>query len=637
MPLTRYMKWELPKELTYFGHFDIGIMPLQDSSFARGKCAFKLIQYMAAAIPVVASPVGANCVVVEPCRTGYFASTDEDWRSMLQLLIDDPQLRRRLGENGRDLVHRCYSVAGAWPTYARILTGVRREEPALRPLILFFGIVIQTLAWGTASRGLQLGIDADNWSGQTQNRQFENSLRRMKLDFVSWHIAPEEEKNPERLRAIVDFCRKNGWSYLFNTEIVNYRRGETVFKHADGTYRYDLAEHTLSELKDDPLFLGVVYDEADLMQALCGVLDEKGREIAPYLADTRKMSAPQAFLAVSAKVGELEARYRHYGKRLIFEMTFPDYPFAFARGGALLAPKLLKENYNDLMYSVYRGAALEYESKELWGCVDLWFLDKFPYAGKYGAGFHTPLDLEKTLQFAYSAGFDFAYIEQSKALMTEAYTLSVYGDKVIEFQNWRLMHEHGDWRTAPVASYIKRFPDGYWGQDYSSFIPDHPYGSWAGNPYREVDARWFQALHELSKGSIPAGADTWKRHAPSVFCQSPIPAFRWIASIYCHRSIRLHSAPHKARNFRQVTRSLQINHRFAIGGGPAGANNLEHENSAVSDRYVFVRRRRGSCSRPCNWTQAKGTPMYRSAGAPRRIAVRTIAQKRYTRNSCSCA
>jgi hypothetical protein len=95
-------------------------------------------------------------------------------------------------------------------------------------------------------------------------------------------------------------------------------------------------------------------------------------------------------MAVTEKVAELTQLYDAYGKRLIFEMTFPDYPFAFARGGALLAPKLLKENFNDLMYAVYRGASIEYQSKELWACVDLWFLDKFPFAGKYGPGYHTP-------------------------------------------------------------------------------------------------------------------------------------------------------------------------------------------------------------------------------------------------------
>ena len=53
----RYVKWELAHEFDYFAHFDIGVMPLKDSPFAQGKCAFKLIQYMAAGVPVIASPI----------------------------------------------------------------------------------------------------------------------------------------------------------------------------------------------------------------------------------------------------------------------------------------------------------------------------------------------------------------------------------------------------------------------------------------------------------------------------------------------------------------------------------------------------------------------------------------------------
>jgi glycosyltransferase involved in cell wall biosynthesis len=127
-PCIRHLDWSLREELSYFSQFDIGIMPLEDSPFARGKCAFKLIQYMAAGLPVVASPVGANCEVVTHGRNGFLAASDEDWQSMLKLLIDDPNLRRRMGEDGRELVRRSYSADGAWPRYAEILTGVAREE-----------------------------------------------------------------------------------------------------------------------------------------------------------------------------------------------------------------------------------------------------------------------------------------------------------------------------------------------------------------------------------------------------------------------------------------------------------------------------------------------------------------------------
>ena len=127
LPAIRYVEWNLQEELTFFAHFDIGVMPLQDSAFARGKCAFKLIQYMAAGLPVVASPVGANCEVVQDGINGYLAETDEDWTSRLRKLIDDAGLRVRMGANGRTVVRQSYSAHGFWPAYATILTGVEKE------------------------------------------------------------------------------------------------------------------------------------------------------------------------------------------------------------------------------------------------------------------------------------------------------------------------------------------------------------------------------------------------------------------------------------------------------------------------------------------------------------------------------
>jgi glycosyltransferase involved in cell wall biosynthesis len=128
LPHIRYLEWNLQDELNFFAQFDIGVMPLEDSPFARGKCAFKLIQYMAAGLPVVASPVGANCDLVTPGRNGCLASTQDDWQRALRLMIDDPALRRSMGENGRALVRRSYSVGAVWPTYSAILTGARARS-----------------------------------------------------------------------------------------------------------------------------------------------------------------------------------------------------------------------------------------------------------------------------------------------------------------------------------------------------------------------------------------------------------------------------------------------------------------------------------------------------------------------------
>ena len=398
-----------------------------------------------------------------------------------------------------------YTSRALHPVTGQAASGESVDQTRILPLSAY---VAQRTPGTSPPRAMKIGVDADNWSGQTKSSEFEASLVAMKVDFISWHVQPGEE-TPEHLQDIVLFCRRHGWSYLFNTEWGNYNRNDPRLKHSDGSYRYDLAESTLEMLKDDPLFLGVVYDETDLMQAMNGARDPSGQIIAPYLADTRSMTASAAYDAVSSKVKDLQQRYQSYGKRLIFEMTFPDYPFAYARAGALLAPKLLKETYDDLMYAVYRGAALEYHSTELWACADLWFLDRFPAAGKAGPGYHTPDQLLEALRFANAAGFDYVYIEQSKGLMDTDYKLTDYGRALINFQATKESSPRGDWRTAPIQYYVKRFPDGYWGQKYSSFIPDHPYGSSLPNPYHSSDNEWFALLQRLSAGAFPADADTW--------------------------------------------------------------------------------------------------------------------------------
>lgn len=121
LPNMLHKPWTLEGELEFFADFDIGIMPLRDSPFARGKCAFKIIQYMAAGIPVVASPVGGNLDVVREGENGFLADSAEDWMRALAALLDDPRLRRTMGEAGRRTVREGFSLEGHWKRYAEII------------------------------------------------------------------------------------------------------------------------------------------------------------------------------------------------------------------------------------------------------------------------------------------------------------------------------------------------------------------------------------------------------------------------------------------------------------------------------------------------------------------------------------
>ncbi|WP_291368236.1 glycosyltransferase family 4 protein [Cyclobacterium sp.] len=91
---------------------DIGIMPLPDNPWERGKCAYKLIQYMACGLPVVASPVGMNREVVQHGVNGFLADTQEEWVEFLGKLISDWEMREAFGTKGYELVMEKYTLAG---------------------------------------------------------------------------------------------------------------------------------------------------------------------------------------------------------------------------------------------------------------------------------------------------------------------------------------------------------------------------------------------------------------------------------------------------------------------------------------------------------------------------------------------
>ena len=110
--------WSEATEAADIGRFDVGVMPLPDTPWARGKSGFKLIQYMAGGLPVVASPVGANRDIVEHGVNGFLAGTAEEWVSALETLRADPGLRDRMGRAGRERVRQRYSLAVTAPRLA---------------------------------------------------------------------------------------------------------------------------------------------------------------------------------------------------------------------------------------------------------------------------------------------------------------------------------------------------------------------------------------------------------------------------------------------------------------------------------------------------------------------------------------
>lgn len=123
-PGLELIEWSEATEIAEVQRMDIGIMPLIDEPFERGKSGYKLIQYMACGLPVVASPVGVNSEIVIDGESGFLAADLEAWRAALMKLIADPRLRRSLGDAGRQRAEVHYSLASQAPRLVELFRSI---------------------------------------------------------------------------------------------------------------------------------------------------------------------------------------------------------------------------------------------------------------------------------------------------------------------------------------------------------------------------------------------------------------------------------------------------------------------------------------------------------------------------------
>jgi glycosyltransferase involved in cell wall biosynthesis len=116
-----FVPWRPESEVADLSQLDIGVMPLAAGRFERGKCAFKLLQYMAIGRPGVASPVGANLEVVTDGVDGSLPDDDAAWEEALVRLVEDPQLRSEMGQRARARVESAYSLDVVADQYKRLI------------------------------------------------------------------------------------------------------------------------------------------------------------------------------------------------------------------------------------------------------------------------------------------------------------------------------------------------------------------------------------------------------------------------------------------------------------------------------------------------------------------------------------
>lgn len=107
-----FISWTEEREAEIIAGFDVGVMPLPDTEWARGKCGLKILQYMAAGVPVVASPVGVNRDIIRDGENGFLAATAEEWSEKIRRLQESEALREKMGRAGRNSVEEAYALEG---------------------------------------------------------------------------------------------------------------------------------------------------------------------------------------------------------------------------------------------------------------------------------------------------------------------------------------------------------------------------------------------------------------------------------------------------------------------------------------------------------------------------------------------
>lgn len=121
IPNLNFIQWRKETEIEDLSKINIGLMPLEETIWSKGKCAFKALQYMSLEIPAVVSPVGMNKEVIQHGENGFLCDSNTEWIEILTQLIENIELRKEIGRAGRKTVEEQYSVKSLIPNYLKLI------------------------------------------------------------------------------------------------------------------------------------------------------------------------------------------------------------------------------------------------------------------------------------------------------------------------------------------------------------------------------------------------------------------------------------------------------------------------------------------------------------------------------------
>jgi glycosyltransferase involved in cell wall biosynthesis len=117
----RHLKWTKRKENEYISSSHLGIMPLRNGVWEKGKCGYKLIQYMSCSLPVIASPVGSNLDIVKKNKSGFFANNEQEWIDLILKYKKNSNLRNKHGNFGREFLNQNFNIEKLSKTYIQLI------------------------------------------------------------------------------------------------------------------------------------------------------------------------------------------------------------------------------------------------------------------------------------------------------------------------------------------------------------------------------------------------------------------------------------------------------------------------------------------------------------------------------------